>query len=161
MHLVKKIDDLEALLPDHIGWALWQAAQAWKQRFDRAMVAAGYPWFAEARAAVLAHLDLEGTRQSVLTARMGISKQAIQQLVDELVVDNIVIRVPDPADARGKLIHYTDQGLTLLRAASRIKAEIEADYRAAVGEEAFRQFRATLDRLNRADASPPQTPPAP
>jgi DNA-binding MarR family transcriptional regulator len=159
--LVKKIDDIETLLPDHIGWALWQAAQAWKQRFERAMVAAGYPWFFEARAAVLAHLDLEGTRQSVLTARMGISKQAVQQLVDELVVEAIVIRAPDPADARGKLIHYTDQGIALLRVANRIKVEIEAEYRATLGEESFRQFRAALDRLNRADGPPPKAPPAP
>lgn len=161
MYLVKKIDDIEALLPDHIGWALWQAAQAWKQRFERAMVAAGYPWFAEARAAILAHLDLEGTRQSVLTARMGISKQAVQQLVNELVIDNIVMRMPDPTDARGKLIHYTEQGLTLLRVSNGIKSEIEAEYHAALGEESFRQLRAALDQLNRADIPTPKAPPAP
>ena len=71
---------------------------------DAAMAARGHGWMAEARGAVVGHLRPGGMSQSVLPAAMGISKQAVQQLVDELVAEGIVERIPDPADGRGKIV---------------------------------------------------------
>ena len=56
------------------------------------MIALGHSWFAEARANLLAHLDREGTPQAQLVTRMSVTKQAVQQFIDELVEDGIVER---------------------------------------------------------------------
>ena len=85
MILVKSLDDERyPELLDHVGWRLWRVAQLWKTDFDAKMKAMGYPWFGEARAGVIAHLDRGGTPQALLAKRLGVSKQAVQQFVVEL-----------------------------------------------------------------------------
>ncbi len=78
------------------------------------MAARGHHWFAEARSNVLPHLERHGTAQSALQSRMGVTKQAVQQFVDELVADGIVERRTNPDDHRGKVIHFTRKGQRVL-----------------------------------------------
>ncbi len=59
-----------------------------------------------AHTALFPHLDLDGTRQTALAARLGVSKQAVGQLVDELVSMGVLERVPDPADGRARLVRF-------------------------------------------------------
>lgn len=58
------------------------------------------------------HIDLEGTRQTELAERLGISKQAVGRLVDELVEMGMLRLAPDPRDGRAKLVHFEREGLT-------------------------------------------------
>ncbi len=134
----------EALL-DHIGWTLWRAAQVWKAAFATAMVKAGHAWFGQARGNLLQHIGPAGIRQGDLVARAGLTKQAVQQFVDELVADGIVVRLTDSTDARARRVMLTGAGMAALRDARRIKAMIEADWRSHLGAADF----ATLDRLLR------------
>jgi len=147
--MVKSLDDNPELL-DHVGWRIWRAAQAWKAEFDAAMVASGHPWFAEARANVLAHLDREGTPQAQLVVRMGVTKQAVQQFVDELVADGIVERRANPNDARSKVVAFTRRGLRVLDDANRVKRRIQRRYVSVLGESAFARFMDDLAVLHAA-----------
>jgi DNA-binding MarR family transcriptional regulator len=146
--MVKKVDEkpLPPLI-DHVGWRLWRASQAWMGRFQRDMVAAGHPVFAEARAQLIPHIEREGTRQAELVLRMGLSKQAVQQLVVGLEQDGLVERLPDPDDARGKVVAFTERGRALLADANEVKKAIEKEYRARLGAERFAQLLAALDGL--------------
>ncbi len=148
MGIVKKLDDIRMPpLIDHIGWRLWQAAQAWKQRFDDAMVAEGYPVFREARSQVLSALDFAGTPQGLLAERLGMSKQGVQQLVDQLVDDGYVERRPDPSDGRGRVVRYTERGAQLMTDANRVKRRIDRSYRKTLGPEGFGALETALSQL--------------
>ena len=59
-----------------------------------------------AHTALFPHIDLEGTRLTELARRLGISKQAVGQLVDELEEMGGLERVPDPVDGRAKLVRF-------------------------------------------------------
>lgn len=142
--MVKGLDENPEFLLDHVGWRLWRANRTWQARFAAGMRAAGHPWFTEARATLLGHLSRAGSRQSALIERMGISKQAVQQLLDGLEQEGIVERVADPGDARGKLVRYTRKGLDALRDGDRIKYEIETDIAQALGRG---RFEALMDGL--------------
>ncbi len=145
--MVKKVDETIPPLIDHVGWRLWRASQQWMRRFSAEMVAAGHPVFAEARSQLIPHIAREGTRQSELVTRMGLSKQAVQQLVVALEDDGLVERLPDPDDRRGKVVAFTPRGLALLAAANVVKQRIEKDYRTRLGPEEFAQLVRALDRL--------------
>jgi DNA-binding MarR family transcriptional regulator len=67
----------------------------------------GTPRIRPAHTSVFPHLDHAGTRLTDLAQRMGISKQAVGQLVDELEQMGAVERVPDPSDGRAKLIRFS------------------------------------------------------
>ena len=149
MTLVKSLDyEKYPELLDHVGWRLWRAAQLWKTDFDAKMVAMGHAWFGEARAAVITHLDRGGTRQAVLAKRLGLSKQAVQQFVDELEKDGIVERKPDPDDSRAKMVTFTAHGRRALADANIAKRRIEAAYLRRLGKVEFDQLIAALRALD-------------
>lgn len=147
--MVKKLD--EKVWPevlDHVGVRLWQAAQRWKSELDAGLVATGYGWAAEARGNVIMHIGRTGIRQSELVRRMGLSKQAVQQLLDELARDGVIAREPDPDDRRGKRIVFTAAGRKLLAEANVVKRRIEDDYRAVLGDRRFDALMDVLKQLN-------------
>lgn len=134
-------------LPDHIGWTLWRASQVWRKDFTEAMVAAGHAWFGQARGNLMVHIGPKGLRQGDLVDRARLTKQAVQQFVDELVADGILMRAPDPTDARARWVRLTPQGEAAMRDADRIKAEIEARWREKLGSAAFDQLDALLRQV--------------
>jgi DNA-binding MarR family transcriptional regulator len=133
--------------PDHIGWTLWRAAQVWRGEFTAAMVAAGHEWFGHARGNLMAHIGPNGIRQGDLAARSGLTKQAVQQFVDELVADGVLLRIPDETDARARRVVRTPAGEAAMQDADRIKVEIEARWRNHLGVDSFTALDLALRRL--------------
>lgn len=146
--MVKKLDENEIVAwPDHVGWRLWQANRDWQARFAMAMREAGHGWFSESRAALLGHIPRRGMRQADLIEHAGISKQAVQQLLDGLEAEGVIERSPDPEDRRGKLVRYTERGLAALGDGDKVKLDIERAYRQRLGESGFEALTAALRLL--------------
>lgn len=135
------------MVPDHIGWTLWRANVAWRKDFVAAMAAAGHGWFAQARGNLLVHIGPDGIRQGDLAERAGLTKQAVQQFIDELVTDGIVMRTPDATDARARRVRLTPEGEAAMRDADRIKLQIEARWRDHLGDAVFSNLKTALSRL--------------
>lgn len=145
--MVKQLDDNLPPLIDHIGWRLTQLSRLWKAEFDAAMVARGHDWMTQAQGSVVGHLRNAGVPQGRLAGLLGISKQAVQQHVDDLVALGVVERVPDPDDARARLVRLTEKGAAALADSNAIKLDIEARYRARLGSDAFAALERALDQL--------------
>ena len=146
--MVKSLDYREfPELLEHVGIQLWRAAALWKSEFDAGMIAAGHDVFAHARSGLLAHMDRAGTRQVDLVARSGLTKQAVQQFIDELVADGIVERIRDPEDGRGRIIVFTQHGRRVLGDANTVKKRVEERFRRKLGAERFRALVAALNDL--------------
>lgn len=109
--------------------------------------APGAPRIRPAHTSVFPHLDHEGTRLTELAKRMGISKQAVGQLVDELEQMGAVERIPDPADGRAKLIRFSRApGRSLLDGLRHLR-EVEAELAAAIGVERMHALHDALAAL--------------
>jgi DNA-binding MarR family transcriptional regulator len=134
-------------LIDHIGWRLWRLARRWKEQFDSEMLRRGFPWVAEARGAVIGHLRPGGLAQSELAGLLGVSKQAVQQFVDDLVREGAVERIVDPNDARGRIVRLTARGIAFIAEGNAVKRQIEGRYVAAIGDKRFAALNRTLDEL--------------
>ncbi|MFG1918557.1 MarR family winged helix-turn-helix transcriptional regulator [Micromonospora sp. NPDC048898] len=94
--------------------------------------------------AVTAYLDEDGLRLTDLTRLSGRNKQTIGAILDELEKLGYVKRVADPEDRRAKLIVPTERGLRLTALADAIVADIEREYAAKVGADAYERFLQTL-----------------
>jgi DNA-binding MarR family transcriptional regulator len=147
--MVKPLDDgpFPELL-DHVGVRLWRAAYAWKRAFDAGMVALGHGEFAQARSGLLGYMDRMGTRQADLAERSRLTKQAVQQFVDELVSDGLVERSVDPRDKRARIVTFTARGRKVLADANQVKRRVEAEFRGKLGQTRFRQLLAALRSLD-------------
>lgn len=86
-----------------------------------------------AHTALLPHVDLGGTRLTDLAARMGVTKQAAGQLVDELVAMHQLERVPDPTDARAKLVRFSRRGRAAMLEGLGVLHELEAELSVVLG----------------------------
>lgn len=100
-----------------------------------------------AHTTLLPHIDLAGTRLTDLAARLGVTKQAASQLVDELVDMGMLERVPDPADARAKLIRFSKLGQKALLQGIEVFAELEDDIEERIGSRALEDLHAALSAV--------------
>jgi DNA-binding MarR family transcriptional regulator len=101
-----------------------------------------------AHTSVFPHIDLEGTRLTEIAARMGMSKQAVGQLVSELVAMGSLERVPDPTDGRAKLIRFARRdGELVIFGGLAVLAEFQQGLMNALGADRIDRLHADLTAL--------------
>ncbi|MSP70886.1 MAG: MarR family transcriptional regulator [Myxococcales bacterium] len=97
---------------------------------------------------LLPHIDAEGTRPSVLAGRLGVTKQAVGQLVDELVEMGFLERVHDPADARARLVRFSKRGRKSVSTGLDVLEAMEAELSEKIGEKRMIELRRALAALD-------------
>lgn len=111
---------------------------------------AGAPTLRTSHTALLPHLDLEGTRLVDLAARVGVSKQAVGQLVDDLESMGVVERVPDPEDGRARRVRFTRLGVQALLQGLDVLDGLERQLVAAIGRRTVDELRDGVEAALRA-----------
>jgi DNA-binding MarR family transcriptional regulator len=141
------LQQLDELRQQHIGRLLLRAHRAFSMRAIKKLRARGHAGLSLAHTTLLANLDLHGTRITTLAERVGVTKQAIGHLVQDLEQKGYIARAADPEDRRATSITFTDAGWQFLSDAHQIKREIEAEYSAMLSEEGMRALRSLLTAL--------------
>src|SRR5215212_10412722 len=98
-----------------------------------------------AHGAVFQYLDDTGTTVSTLAARAQMTKQAMAELVAHLERHGYVVRVPDPADRRAKLVQPTATGRDVVAIAQELVPEIEEQIDATLGPDRAQALRRDLE----------------
>ena len=106
---------------------------------------AGWPQITRAHSLVFAHLDREGTRPSELARRIGISRQAVNQTLGELVELGLVELAPDPASRRAKLVVLTPVGTATVGSARAVFRELEDALAGQIGRASVTELRRALE----------------
>jgi DNA-binding MarR family transcriptional regulator len=124
---------------------LLTAVARWiEHRHMAAFAAAGHDDVRVAHNAVFTRIPAGGIRLTDLAAQAGVSKQAMAEMVDELVAKGYLQRIPDPADGRAKLLVMAARGAASHEVTLRIFADIEAELAAVVGVERLEEVRDVL-----------------
>lgn len=110
------------------------------------VVEAGYP-ITLAQARVAQRIDEGGSRLTTLAEAAQVTKQTAQFLVDQLEDAGYVERVPDPSDARAKLVRVTRRGHAVIAVATQRQREIETQWHEHLGGDAYDRLVETLGRL--------------
>ena len=129
-----------------VGQLLFVAARLYNER-AMARVQARVPEARLAHTTLLPHIDLDGTRATEIARRAGISKQAVGQLVDDMVRLGMLERAPDPADGRAQLVRFTDAGIAQLLAGLDVLETVEVDLGADLGATLLQRLRRDLATL--------------
>ncbi|MBL4683930.1 MAG: winged helix-turn-helix transcriptional regulator [Nannocystaceae bacterium] len=99
--------------------------------------------------ALFPHIELEGgTRVTDLANKVGITKQAVGQLVDDLQRFGVVERVPDPDDRRAKRVCFTEAGRASMLQGLKHLREIERELGRAIGRKTMTALHDALLVLN-------------
>ncbi|NLY93408.1 MAG: MarR family transcriptional regulator [Myxococcales bacterium] len=143
-----QIEALEASLREGVTQLLLETARVLrKEAVQRLEERTGFAGFRASHATLLHHVRPEGTRSGDIATALGISKQAVSQLVSELEAMKVVERVPDPTDGRAKLVRFTEPGRRGALEGLVVMAELEREISAALGEGELSAFRDALARI--------------
>lgn len=141
---------------------LFTSIAGWiEQRHLELMGAAGFEDVRRAHNAVFVHLPAGGIRLTDLARAAGISKQAMAELVNELVEKKYLRRIPDPSDGRAKLIVAAARGDAAHIATLEIFNRIEAELADVVGSGPLERVRGILTQVLEGTVlheQPPGTP---
>src|SRR2546429_945609 len=85
-----------------------------------------------------------GRHASDLAGTLGVSRQAVAQVVTRLEQDGYLTRITDPGDARAKLVCLTPRGRAALRTMRATALAVEDEWRQRLGDERIDRFRDTL-----------------
>lgn len=108
----------------------------------------GRPRLRRAHTSLFPHIDLEGTRVTDLAERLGVTKQAVSQLVADLEDLGVLERLVDPDDARARRVRFTARGRAGLLDGLTILKELEAECARAIGAHRMDEMRRALVALN-------------
>lgn len=124
---------------------LFKAARLANERaIARVNVDAGRPVFRRAIADLLPHLDFAGVRIGAIAEKVGVSKQAVSKVVADMVDEGVVEVVPDPTDARARLVRFTPRGADAIAHGLGVLASLERELARRVGDTTIRQLHAAL-----------------
>lgn len=93
------------------------------------------------------HIELEGSRLTDIAQKLGISKQAVSQLVSDLEGAGMLERVPDPRDGRAKLVRFTNNKGATLMDGMQVLFKVDKELIQSIGKEEMAQFHQTLLKL--------------
>jgi DNA-binding MarR family transcriptional regulator len=112
-----------------------------------ALVDRGESDLSPGHASALLLVDRSGTRLTELALRAQVTKQAMMQVVDDLESMGSVRRVPDPTDARAKVVKLTAKGLRQRADARKAISAVETRARRTLGARRYDALRETLEIL--------------
>jgi len=97
-----------------------------------------------AQSLLFADLPVAGAHQADLARRLGVSRQAVNDLVRGLEHQGLVEVVPDPDDGRSKLVRPTSEGQKSIRVALQTFEGLENELRSRIGDRSVDQLRLAL-----------------
>lgn len=99
------------------------------------------------QARVFQRIAPEGSRLAELAEASQVSKQTIGSIVDQLERAGYVRRVPDPRDARARLVTVTTRGHELIELSRPVVRDIQKQWTTHLGPVRTRQLRQALKML--------------
>ncbi|OBH67316.1 MarR family transcriptional regulator [Mycobacterium mantenii] len=116
-------------------------------RLRAAFAAAGLDGIRPAQAVALVPLAAGGLHASDLADRLRVSRQAVAQAITGLERHGYVTRVPNPLDARTRIIELTPRGRQALRVMRSNAVDLEQRWEQVLGRRRLNEFRETLHML--------------
>ncbi|MCJ8192014.1 MarR family winged helix-turn-helix transcriptional regulator [Sphingomicrobium aestuariivivum] len=132
---------------ERLGRLLSRLNQQWQDATYRAIAEAGHPDIRPAHSPIFRLLGEEGARVVDLAARSGLTKQSIAYLVADLEKAGYLESTADPADARARLIRYTDRGRAAEAELARISRGLEEEASQRVGSDRLAAAKAVLREI--------------
>ncbi len=131
----------------NLGLLCFIASRAAESHVLNALAAAGFDDMTPSQGRIAARVGPNGTRIGDLAEQALVTKQTATATVDRLERAGYVRRVPDPTDARARLVVIAERGLEAIRIARVAEAEIQAEWVRHLGVPAARQLRTALEQI--------------
>lgn len=130
--------------PPHIMLTLLRGLYWFDEALQNALSAQGFPVTPRAQSMVLANLAMGENRPIRLARNLGVTRQAISQLLRQMQMQGLIIVKPHPIDRRARVVEYSPSALKIRRAAQRALTELENELEGRIGRAKVRALREAL-----------------
>ena len=127
-----------------IGALLRVPAQAIHRRLVTELNAAGFNGLSIPHMAVLQFPGPDGVRPGTLAERVGMSKQAMNQLLGSLESLGYIVRSDAPDEGGARIVRFTRRGHAVYAKILDILRDIEREWSAELGAKRFAQLKELL-----------------
>ena len=131
----------------NVGVLMFIDYRAMENEAFAALAAAGHTDITRAQGKLLQRVNENGSRITELAEAAQVTKQTASYLADQLERAGYLERVPDPTDARARLVRLTGKAKQIRPIADRAVAEVETRWTAHLGKRRMAQLHDTLTRL--------------
>ena len=131
----------------YVGAMLGVVWQWVRDQLYAGVVAAGYDDLNAAHVGLWRYPGLEGLRPSHLADRRGITKQSVNDLLGHLEQHGYLLRVPDSADGRARVIRLTSKGWRLQKTIYAEAGRAQLRIAEILGPRRFAQLHNSLELL--------------
>jgi DNA-binding MarR family transcriptional regulator len=133
--------------PLNIGLLCFIVQRAMEDRVLTDLAAAGFDDITVAQARVLARVGAKGTRLTDLAEQARVTKQTVTFMVDQLERAGYVSRLPDPVDARARLVTFAERGLAAQEVARRTEVVVQQEWTHHLGRRTTARLHQILTQL--------------
>jgi DNA-binding MarR family transcriptional regulator len=133
--------------PPLIGALLRVPAFAIHRQIITRLNAAGFTDLRVPHIAIFNYPGADGYRPSELAERSGMSKQAMNQLLQSLERLGYIRRDDGENDGRARVVRFTERGHAAWDKILEILADIESDWRGTLGDQRFNQLKDLLQEV--------------
>lgn len=130
--------------PPSLAFDLLQAADWFNDAIVARLEAQGWPALNRTQALTFPALGADGATPSELARRVGISRQSMQKLLEDLAGRGLVQAQPHPGDRRSLHVTLTDDGRRLVDDAITIARDLERLLARRIGRDTVDALRAAL-----------------
>ncbi|MEM7216821.1 MAG: MarR family transcriptional regulator [Pseudomonadota bacterium] len=114
------------------------------ESLQNGLAQAGLPTRTRTQTMILINVSNGVTRAAELARILGISRQAVQQQVNELEKEDIVTQIPDPSDKRANRIVFSEKGAELINVALESLQAAEGALAERIGPDLLHSMRQAL-----------------
>lgn len=120
---------------------LLNATYWFEDAFALNMEAAGIVQLSRAERFIIVNITAGETRATNIARNLGVSRQALSQVLRVLEEKQIVIAVPDPGDLRARVLKFTDSFAAHASVCSRIVGDIVSVLEGRLGKDRVRRMK--------------------
>ncbi len=114
------------------------------ESLQASLEAAGWERMNRTRSMIMLSITAGINRPAQLARNMGISRQAIHQLLQGMKDEGFLELVPDPDDKRAKIVKFSAGSEGIRKAAQEAISSIERELEARIGKQAFENLKKAL-----------------
>ena len=107
----------------------------------------GWPSITRSQSMVLANVANGVTRASRLAENLGVTRQAMSQLLADMVKKGLIELIPDPDHGRAQLVQFAPQADGIREDARRVLRELEAELEVSIGAQQMASLRQAFEQL--------------
>ena len=111
-----------------------------------ALKARGWQSISRSQSIMLANIALGIKRPADLARNLGISRQAVSKMLQEMTEDNLLSVEADPSDKRAQIVNYSAESIRLRTDALDILGQLEVQLGKRIGAGSLKAFRNALQK---------------